>query len=138
HGALVPAVVAGAAIAPGVVDHVGAQARVRVVALEIGRRGHELAAGEQVGAGAACGSTTQAGNPVGLGSDADLLVAAVSAHGGAAYVGAVGIGPLRLGRAADVEPVVVVVEAAAAEVAAVLVDQGLVRVARTRVDNADD
>src|SRR5699024_6441278 len=106
-----------------------AQVRVRVVAGQIGRRGHELTTGQQVGAGAARTGAAQAGNPVGFGGHADLLGGAVVAYCSTGHVRAVRVRPLRLSRAADVEPAVIVVERAAAEVAAILVDQGLVGVA---------
>src|SRR5690625_6890828 len=67
-----------------------------------------------------------------------MLINAIVANCSAGHVRTVRIGPLRLGGAGYIKPVVVVVEAAISEVAAVLVDQRLVRVTGAGVGNGNN
>ncbi len=135
--------VAPVAVAPRVADDVGSQVRLRVLAVEVGRRHHELARRQERVGRAAVGLAALGRDPRRVRGDADLVRAgvAVVADHRAHRVRAVAVVVAR-GRAPahgrGVPPVVVVVEVAAPEVAAVLRDERAVGVEDTGVDVADD
>ena len=123
--------IAGAA-APRVVDDVRAQVRPGVVAVQVGRRENELRGRDERYVEAAA----LRGDPLRVRRDADLVRAgiAVVADHRSHRVGAMSVGVARVVRRAFVKrvpPVVVVVEGAAV-VPAVLLDEGLMRVADAR------
>jgi hypothetical protein len=122
----------------------GRQVGTGVLAGQVGRGEDPLPGGQQRGVGAAEVLAALGGDPAGVGGDPDLVGARVAvvaddrAHGVAAVPDVVAGDQRRA--AADlggVEPVVVVVEGAAAEVAAVLADQRRVVELHPGVDVGD-
>ena len=136
-----------AIVAPGIAAPLTASrivpVRPRVQSVQILRGEHPLARIDEGGRRAGARLAALRGDPAGAGRDADLVAAAVVADDRAHRVGAVAVvvaGDDR-GAAADVRgvvPVVVVVEEAAPEVAAIRVHEGRVVVLGAGVDRRHD
>src|SRR5262249_20636436 len=128
--------------APRVVDHVRVQVRPGVVAAQIGRGHDPLAGGQQRGLRATAELAALGGDPLGARGDADLVAGSVvadhRAHGVRTVIVVVARHQRRV--AADVrrvEPVVVVVELAVAQVATVFAHQCRVVELDAAVDAGD-
>ena len=135
HHVLVPAVVGGAAVSPGIVHHVGAFVRIGGLPRQVRGGGDPLGAGQERRVGTAGGIAPPGGDPAGVGGHADG-VASTFTHHGAHGVGPVavvvrrGVGVVSVG----VVPVVVVVKGSVAQISPVLVHQGFVGEPDSRVD----
>ncbi len=100
-----------APVAPGVVDRIGGQGRVGVLAVQVPGRQVPLEALGEAGVVAAAVVHVLAVDGLGAGGHADLVAAAVVADHGAGGVGAVAVAVAGIGRvgAGGIPPVVVVV-----------------------------